>query len=179
MATPKTPLHHCLDGEIDLNYGGLQANWHPDTPDMVEIGTTTGPDGYEVAGYLPVKGLSDLLANIPKTVYAVSFFPADENGGSGGFFWFEDMGDACQTYRDTVADSLNEVTAVRMVQVTVPGNLTHDEITQYLDSNLDMIEVNLPPIAQYLPPETSEKMHLLLSKAEDKTKVIGFGGPVD
>lgn len=58
-------LHHCADGEIDLNNNGLQANWHPDTPDMVEIGTMTGPDGYEVVGYLPVKGLGDLLREIP------------------------------------------------------------------------------------------------------------------
>lgn len=97
------------------------------------------------------------------TVYVVSFAPADDQGGVGGFDWTPCADAAVRAYVEAVRESAREVRegraghVVRLVEVVVPSTVGDDmaeEITEIIDADLGLIEVRYPALRQYVPPTT-------------------------
>lgn len=91
-----------------------------------------------------------------RTVHVVSFCPATEFDGFGGFNWYEDLAAADECYqreaRDSAASGGDNV--VRLVRMQVPQHLSGDEVTEDIDSRLDELEGHLPALRQYVPATT-------------------------
>ena len=97
------------------------------------------------------------------TVYVVSFAPADDQGGVGGFAWSTYPDEAEGRYVEAVRESARDTRegdpghVVRLVEVVVPSTVGDDmaeEITEIIDADLGLIEVRYPALRQYVPPTT-------------------------
>lgn len=104
-------------------------------------------------------------------VYVVSFVPADDQGGVGGFFWWPESARnvAVHEYVKVARESAREVRKghpgqiVRLVMVDVPPPAevarTEEEdaegITEWIEyMALDGVESHYPAERQYIPPTT-------------------------
>lgn len=94
------------------------------------------------------------------TVYVVSFAPADDQGGVGGFDWTLDPVRADRLYVEAVRESAREVRegraghVVRLVPLFAVRPCTSSEITDAIERGLDRIESCSPARRQYVPPTT-------------------------
>lgn len=90
------------------------------------------------------------------TLYAVSYAPATDNGGVGGFDWFyeQDENEALIHYGRMVATCGDE-SIVRLVPVPwcYHDGFDPEDITEYLDSpeGLDMIEIKYRAMYENIP----------------------------
>lgn len=80
-----------------------------------------------------------------RTVHVVSwvYWNGDEQGG-GGFNWFwpqfEDA--ALKAFDKEVAAWQGAVARVRLVDVEVPDDMSAEQITEYIDNDIDLIELS-------------------------------------
>lgn len=94
------------------------------------------------------------------TVYVVSYAPADDQGGVGGFDWTPDPDEAVRGYVEAVRESAREVRegrpghVVRLVPLFAVRPCTADEITEAVERGLDHVESRSPARRQYVPPTT-------------------------
>lgn len=95
------------------------------------------------------------------TVYVVSYAPADDQGGVGGFDWHADRVPAEEFYVEAVRESAREVRegrpghVVRLVKFNPGwGPYDADTITEIIDGYLGRVEVRSPALRQYVPPTT-------------------------
>jgi len=90
----------------------------------------------------------------------VSFAPADDQGGVGGFWWTQDPVRADRWYIDAVRESAAEVRegrpghVVRLVPLYAMRPCTPNEITEAVERGLDRVESSSPARRQYVPPTT-------------------------
>lgn len=95
-------------------------------------------------------------------VYVVSYAPADDQGGVGGFDWTPYAAEADRAYVEAVRESAREVRegraghVVRLVGVDMERSAfpSAGAVTEYLDADLGLIEVRYPALRQYVPPTT-------------------------
>lgn len=97
-------------------------------------------------------------------VYVVSYAPADDQGGVGGFDWRADRVTAEEVYIEAVRESAHEVRegrpghVVRLVEFNPGwGPYDADTITEIIDADLGLIEVRYPARRQYVPPTTTPR----------------------
>lgn len=92
-----------------------------------------------------------------RTVWVVSFAPANGSVGSGGFWWFHDSVSAQESYDSEVADSKrdNDSHIVRLLQMSVRSS-TDDDVTDALNRKLDWIEMAHTAVQQYVPHSADE-----------------------
>lgn len=83
------------------------------------------------------------------TVYVVSFFPADDEGGIAGFDWFQYLETASMSF----ADRKDPWSVTRLLQVEVSASPEEDPgaVTAELDARIDELEMTLPAIKQDIP----------------------------
>ena len=97
-------------------------------------------------------------------VYVVSFAPADDQGGVGGFGWTPYADEAERGYIEAVRESAHEVRegrpghVVRLAVVDVPPTNGDDRaagITGWIEHMAqDGVETYYPAMRQYVPPTT-------------------------
>lgn len=93
------------------------------------------------------------------SIFIVSFAPADDRVGVGGFNWYPLVSSAIENYRDEVSESKSsgDTHIVRLLVANdAPDNLTSDQITDWIDSDLDRWEITESPIRQYVPTTTNK-----------------------
>lgn len=90
-------------------------------------------------------------------IWIVSFSPESEEVCVGGFDWFWKQSDAEAQYEQVLRDDPNAY-RVRMLCCALPESLYGDDpaeqrerITEYLDKNLDGVEVKWPAVRDHLP----------------------------
>lgn len=91
-------------------------------------------------------------------VLIVTFAPANDSAGVGGFHWFRLNGLAVEHYwaeakASEIAGGSHIVRLLASPEVDI--NLSDDEITQWIEDNLDKWELSEPPLEQYIPPNTA------------------------
>lgn len=95
-------------------------------------------------------------------VYVVSFAPADDQGGVGGFDWHADRVPAEEIYVEAVRESAREVRegrpghVVRLVEVEPDwGPSTVEQLTYEIGAaHLEGVEDDYVALRQYVPPTT-------------------------
>lgn len=100
-------------------------------------------------------------------VFIVSFAPANDYAGVGGFNWFRLYDLATENYRDE--SKASEISGgshiVRLlVSPELDMSLGDDDITRWIDNDLDRWEFSETPIMQYIPPNTAPDRLPLASK---------------
>ncbi|AUI01353.1 hypothetical protein H2C43_07200 [Corynebacterium glutamicum] len=94
-------------------------------------------------------------------IYIISFAPADDLHGVGGFEWVpastpENKAAAFTTFDRQFDDSRNNGGShiVRLLNISDPNitaDMTQDDITAYLDSNIDRWESTEHALKQFVP----------------------------
>lgn len=89
--------------------------------------------------------------NSTRKVYVVSwvYFNGDEQGG-GGFNWYEaeNRNVAEQDYEAEAPRWAPDRVRVRLLEVEVNANLTGQALTNFLDGDIDQLEVHLPALRE-------------------------------
>lgn len=96
-------------------------------------------------------------------IYIVSFAPANDSHGVGGFHWFPDKETAEASYSSEVQESVDaggsHIVRLLCVDNPVPGFDGSDEmreqVTVWVDSDLDRWEFTEDALAQYIPDGTA------------------------
>lgn len=83
------------------------------------------------------------------TVYVVSFFPADDEGGVGGFDWFHHLEPASMCF--AVRKDPYSVTRLLKVEVSDSPEEDPGAVSDELDARIDELEMTLPAIEQDIP----------------------------
>lgn len=81
-----------------------------------------------------------------RTVHVVStvYWGGGEQLG-GSFFWYHNINDAESAFEAEKNAWSGASARVRLVSVDIPpGIVSNEEITDYIDSDIDMVEHNLP-----------------------------------
>lgn len=86
------------------------------------------------------------------TVYVVSFYPADDEGGIAGFNWFHHLETASKSFA-TMKDPYS-VTRLLKVEVSDSPEENPGAVSDELDARIDELEMTLPAIKQDIPPYT-------------------------
>ncbi|MEW1938401.1 hypothetical protein AB0331_13665 [Dietzia maris] len=89
------------------------------------------------------------------TVYVVTFPPADDQGGLGGFFWGRSLTAMQAVYEDEFQRSAAAPNPrlVRLVPITVNAG-DPDQVTEELDDRTDELESQAPALRQFVPRNT-------------------------
>lgn len=89
------------------------------------------------------------------TVYVVTFPPADDQGGFGGFTWNRNLTAMETLYEDEFQQSASAPSPrlVRLVPITVEDG-DAQQVTDELESRSDELESTAPALRQYVPPNT-------------------------
>lgn len=90
-------------------------------------------------------------------IYVVSFAPASDSHGVGGFVWSREEAEALASFEQMVSESREDVGhIVRLLEVET--DIVDDgAVSDWLDAEyLDELEVELHPIKQYIPEGTDE-----------------------
>lgn len=86
------------------------------------------------------------------TIYVVSFAPANDFNGVGGFEWSYEKEEAVRAFEQFVSESKQDgghIVRLLEVETDIEDN---NEITDWLDSEyLAALEIGLDPIKQYIP----------------------------
>ena len=78
------------------------------------------------------------------TVYVVSFFPADDEGGLAGFDWFHHIEHAAMSFA-TMKDPFS-VTRLLKVEVSASPEENPPAVSAELDARIYELEMTLPAI---------------------------------
>lgn len=91
------------------------------------------------------------------TIYVVSFAPANDFSGVGGFQWSRVKEEANKIFEEMLAESKEDRGhIVRLLEVETDIE-NDEEIIDWLDFEyLDAIEFELDPVRQYIPEGTDE-----------------------
>lgn len=91
------------------------------------------------------------------TIYVVSFAPANDFSGVGGFQWSRVREEADKVFEEMLAESKEDrghIVRLLEVETDIEDN---DEVSAWLDAEyLDAIEFELDPVRQYIPEGTDE-----------------------
>ena len=89
------------------------------------------------------------------TVYVVTFPPADDQGGFGGFFWDRSLTAMQAVYEEEFQRSAADPNPrlVRLVPVTVTDG-DASQITEELDARADEVESQAAALRQFVPRNT-------------------------
>ena len=89
------------------------------------------------------------------TVYVVTFPPADDQGGIGGFVWGRSLAAMQSVYEDEFQRSAADPNPrlVRLVPIAVNAG-DPDQITEELDGRTDELESQAPALRQFVPRNT-------------------------
>lgn len=85
--------------------------------------------------------------------FIVSFAPAGDEGGVGGYHWFPIRDEAETMYARMEAESrIYQDCVVRLVQVDLPQGLDENEMLVHIYAEvLDGVEDHLPALKQFIP----------------------------
>lgn len=88
-------------------------------------------------------------------VYVVTFSPADDQGGFGGYVWDRSLAAMEAVYEDEFRHSASDSNPrlVRLVPITVGGGEVH-QITDELEGRTDEFESEAPALRQFVPCNT-------------------------
>lgn len=89
------------------------------------------------------------------TVYVVTFAPADDQGGFGGFIWDQSLTTMQAVYEDEFQRSASEPNPrlVRLVPITVNAG-DADQITEELNDRTNELESRAAALRQFVPQNT-------------------------
>lgn len=83
-----------------------------------------------------------------RTVFVVSFvyWNGDDQGG-GGFWWYPELEPALEGFAKEKAEWCTFSSRVRLVRIAdVPAELTVDEVTSWLDADINRLENTEPAL---------------------------------
>lgn len=86
-----------------------------------------------------------------RDVWVVSFYPAGDEGGVGGFNWSPNRDEMEREYERMLTHG--DASVVRLVKVAVAADplASPQEVTDELDADIDRHEMLLPAVKQYVP----------------------------
>ena len=90
-------------------------------------------------------------------IFVVSFAPASDSHGVGGFDWSREEAEALASFEQMVSESREDGGhIVRLIEVETDIE-DNDEVTDWLDAEyLGELEIELHPVKQYIPEGADE-----------------------
>lgn len=96
-------------------------------------------------------------------IYILTFDPANDNYGGGGFYWFPDKETAEESFNFEVQDSVkcggSHVVRLLRTDNPIPGydgsDEMGDQVTIWIGNSLQRWELTEPALAQYIPIGTA------------------------